>query len=574
MGSSGKGAPGESNPMAPMAQRGQQKGTQHSARWNSKAWDAYEYRANVPTLKQFDRDRSARGKPRQVVLDNVTQLIRPNVGDSRKRRSSLISPPQQAQKAGLPENHGSNAGGSESKEVKIDEGTADDRPEPVKLKEVGRKSKDKAWVGKIRKGFVGKFYTSSTLASKNTKRKKIIEILDGLGETFPLSVESMTTLAAVLDSTGMKAGDQYLSEAKAMHIEENFEWTAILDRQMNACKRAMNRDKGPEHRAKEVKVQDIDQKTWSKVNFGDKEPRRVAWSYAWATIWMMRSIEAAQISAKDVVVDLDEKIVRHFIPKSKTDQKASGTWRTLKCCGRDACDRHCPVALAVNALNDLKSNECSSPLFPDSKGNRVSKFHMVTAWAANLDKDMTGHSARRSGAMAYARMGMSVHHIQFLGRWKSSAVFRYIEEAMTEIPLNDAHEAKKLTADPDISEATRERKALRPKAKSSPKKSEDEENLRGVTEKPLVNDGEKEEIFAVSNTRGKWVKHLVGQAAWGIPLDNWSTLCGWQFARRNVKVELTKRPCRSAVPCKKCFKQQEERDGVRKAREWAQELDL
>ena len=35
-----------------------------------------------------------------------------------------------------------------------------------------------------------------------------------------------------------------------------------------------------------------------------------------------------------------------------------------------------------------------------------------------------------------ARSGLSVQSIQFLGRWQSSAVFRYIEEAMTEIPLN------------------------------------------------------------------------------------------------------------------------------------------
>ena len=53
-----------------------------------------------------------------------------------------------------------------------------------------------------------------------------------------------------------------------------------------------------------------------------------------------------------------------------------------------------------------------------------------------MDSEMTGHSARRSAAMNYAREGLSVHSRQFLGRRKSSAAFRYIEEAMTEIPMN------------------------------------------------------------------------------------------------------------------------------------------
>ena len=387
-------------------------------------------------------------------------------------------------------------------------------------------------------------------------------------------MESITTVAAVLDSTGMKAGDQYLAEAKSMHVEEGFEWSMCLDRQMSTCKRAMQRDKGPENRAKEVRAKDIKEEVWAAVNTRDKEPRRVAWSYAWATIWMFRAIEAAQISAKDVIVILEERVVKHFIPKSKTDQRCLGTWRTLKCCGRPSCDRLCPFSLAVDALNDMKCNDGKAPLFPDEKGNRVSKVHMVTAWAHALDPEMSGHSARRSGAMAYARAGVSVHYIQFLGRWKSSAVFRYIEEAMMEVPLNIDRETKDTEVKPIIAETTREKKALRPKARAAPKGPQDTEMQSASPVKPLVENTTNEEVYAVSNTRGKWTKHWVGQAAWGIPLDQWNTLCGWNFAKKNVKVELTKRPSRATVACKKCQKVIQERDGVKRAREWAQEIHL
>ena len=211
---------------------------------------------------------------------------------------------------------------------------------------------------------------------------------------------------------------------------------------------------------------------------------------------MFRAI--AQVSAKDVVVNSDKKVVKHFIPKSKTDQKGLGTWRTLKCCGKEECERSCPFSLAVQDLNDLGSAGGSSPLFPDSMGSRVSKIHMVTAWASWLDQDTSGHSARRSGAMAYARAGVSAHHIQFLGRWKSSAVFRYIEEAMTEIPLNVEPVTKEKEVKPRISEETRERKALRPKSKGSPKKSTEIEEAQELLAKPLVNEEEREEVYAIS----------------------------------------------------------------------------
>ena len=149
-----------------------------------------------------------------------------------------------------------------------------------------------------------------------------------------------------------------------MHIEEGFDWDLRLDRQMSTCKRAMQRDKGPEQRAKEVRVTEIPDKTWNLVNKKEKEPKRVAWSYAWAAIWMFRAIEAAQISAQDVVVKVEEKIVKHFIPKSKTDQRGMGTWRTLKCCGQAKCERSCPFAMAVDALNDLGQQRRDVPTLP------------------------------------------------------------------------------------------------------------------------------------------------------------------------------------------------------------------
>eukprot|EP00435_Cladocopium_sp_Y103_P072030 s106_g39.t1 len=389
---------------------------------------------------------------------------------------------------------------------------------------------------------------------------------------FPLTIESMTTLAAVLDATGMKAGDQYLAEAKSMHVESGYEWDLQMERQMSSCKRAMQRDKGPEHRARELRVEDISENEWLKVNQNEKEPKRVAWSYCWATLWMLRAIEAANVKAKDVVVKVEEKIVRCHIRKSKTDQKGAGSWRTLSCCGNSPCQRSCAFNLAIMALNDLDNAEKESALFPDGRGNEVSKIHMVTSWAGHLQEEVTGHPARRSGAMAYARAGLEVQSIQFLGRWKSSAVVRYIEEALTELPMNTRVKTPGTNDEGNEDQTKATRRALRPKAKASPAVGETKKEAPSVEVKPLVNNEGEGPVYAVSKTRGNWTKHIVGQAAWGIPLDSWATLCGWNFARRNVKVELTRRPTRLASVCKKCEKFAKERDGVKGAREWAHNM--
>ena len=109
------------------------------------------------------------------------------------------------------------------------------------------------------------------------------------------------------------------------------------------------------------------------------------------------------------------------------------------------CIRLCPWNLALRVLADHYGIDEHAPLFPDKDGKLVPKIKIIKAWMEHIDPEITGHSGRRSGAMWYARRGLPVHEIGLLGRWKSSAVFRYIEEALQEIPLNaGAHKVESL----------------------------------------------------------------------------------------------------------------------------------
>ena len=92
------------------------------------------------------------------------------------------------------------------------------------------------------------------MAAKNTKRKRVGEVMEALETQLPLGANDLVGIASVLDAAGLKAGDQYLAEAKAMHVEAGNPWTETLEAHMTRCRRALRRGKGPESRAKEVKV--------------------------------------------------------------------------------------------------------------------------------------------------------------------------------------------------------------------------------------------------------------------------------------------------------------------------------
>ena len=276
----------------------------------------------------------------------------------------------------------------------------------------------------------------STWASKDSKRKRLGEIAATIElPLVPVNADTIVEVATVLDEAKLQAADQYLAELKWIHIEENYKWDESLERKLAQCKRALKRDSGPERRAKEVRLEDIDEETWWKKTNERNMPRRTAWSYAWAVVWMLRSIEASVVLVRHLKLDWMEKKVELTIPKSKMDQAGKGVRRTLACCGQAACDRACAWWLAVQALSESDGEE-NSPLFPTAVGRPCSRLQLVASWQKEIDEDMTGHSGRRSGAMMYARCGLQLFDVAFLGRWKSSAVMRYIEEAMEQLAIN------------------------------------------------------------------------------------------------------------------------------------------
>ena len=70
-------------------------------------------------------------------------------------------------------------------------------------------------------------------------------------------------------------------------------------------------------------------------------------------------------------------------------------------------------------------------------------------------------------------------------------------------------------------------------------------------------------MWAISKTGRSRTRHLVTQASWGLALDEWSTACGWHFAKYHVKVELTRTKVVGPKECQKCMAWMKSRDKVR-----------
>ena len=71
------------------------------------------------------------------------------------------------------------------------------------------------------------------------------------------------------------------------------------------------------------------------------------------------------------------------------------------------------------------------------EGRRATKADIVKDWKSMCGTKVTGHSARRSGALQYIRKGWSVSQVGYLGRWKSNVIMECAQEVLESLPVNN-----------------------------------------------------------------------------------------------------------------------------------------
>ena len=425
------------------------------------------------------------------------------------------------------------------------------------------------------------FWAPSSRAARDVKRAEVVKLaklVAGANEqVFPLSQGVVEGVAACLKDANMKSGDQYLNELKLCHVERGFDLPPWLVRTLAMCRKALMRNKGPVKRAVEAKLEDVEEDQWLKNGADCENGINPALTYAWACLWMLREIEASECKWEHIQTDHQRKTVSLTIPISKMDQGAKGVKRTLQCCGEGVCSRFCAWQVWLRIEGEFpKRREKKGYVFTDKFKGKLSKNKMIESWKKITRKQVTGHSARRSGAMEHVRRGLQLQELAFLGRWKSAVVLTYANDALQEVPTNrngvEGKQTMKSTGTPmpwtpHCQPATP--MCLTPwvpETVGKPAQDEGREERQPEKTKPT---DQSLWVSTCDSRKGRRVWHRVTNAGWQIPMARWNTACGWNFTKNPEKVRLSVSLQFNQTRCRKCLEVMKSRDQVKEGRSLA-----
>ena len=268
---------------------------------------------------------------------------------------------------------------------------------------------------------------------------------------FPLSVESVRCCAASLKAGGYRSASLYMQAAinhQIRYLREPIH--PLIRATIRDAVRSIRRGLGPSRLKEGFDVFALA----SAVDVDDQDPfdctrhAHLADACIVASWFMLREIEVAGALRHHLTLEGEE--VRLLIPIHKTSTMGSLTSRSLRCPCRVVVHRLCPWHASERHLVRLNSgpsrgSRTTSPLLPDRHGGVMTKVAFVTALRdllqhvgiqVHVETDegkkiprFGGHSLRVSGAMMLASAQVPLHLIQLLGRWSSSAVERYTQNA-------------------------------------------------------------------------------------------------------------------------------------------------
>ena len=421
----------------------------------------------------------------------------------------------------------------------------------------------------------GNFWAASSKSSREIKRNEVLKlatlVAGGGREPLPLSQETVEGVAACLKQSGMKSGDQHLNELKLLHVEEGSDMPPWLTRSFNLCKKALGRNKGPTKKAVEAKLENVREDVWCQSGADFVGGINPAVAYAWACVWMLREIEAGACKWEHVRAEEQSRHITLSIPISKMDQAATGVRRTLQCCGEEICSRFCAWNLWMRMKNEspIKYRK-KGFIFVNEKMEKLSKSKMIEVWNSATSCRVSGHSARRSGAMEHVRRGLQIQELAFLGRWRSAVVLTYANDALQEVPTNKAiigdkaamsWEQRKAPWTPLPSSQTPMMRApMTPAAECFPAPAE-AEVIQSLEKQGTM----KQKLWVASNDnrKGKKTWHRVTKAGWQVPMADWGTACGWNFNKNPDRVSMAVTLMFNQARCRKCTDVMKIRDKVK-----------
>ena len=296
------------------------------------------------------------------------------------------------------------------------------------------------------------------------------------------------------------------------------------------------------------------------------------------SLWMLRGMEAAAILGDQVYIDPKLTTAAIDLGPTKTDISGRGCRRTLICACQekvptigfvDVCPVHALARICVERERLGLSGK--HPLFPQANG-RASTVGGLCRTVSNILKGrITEHSFRRAGAQYYARRGVPVPVIQFLGRWGSETIFRYIGEALDATARSAARVAAACALSPSCPPALQDNMgpvveiARELNDEMVGMKTAEDIVARAVAAAQMAIDESCKDleirlvaaaevklgaVRPVGKMSSRSHTHRIALGDSCFPTGVWTTACGWRFgSTQHVRVDVSEINCASCIRC-------------------------
>ena len=268
-------------------------------------------------------------------------------------------------------------------------------------------------------------------------------------EVLPLTPEKIRAVASCFKDANYRSYDNYASCLRHEHIAAGYPWSELLDLCTADAHRSVYRGMGPPRSAMPLNLMQVAALPLVMASYlhlaliPEADVLNPAAIFIFASMFLLREIEAAALKWKHICLNTAARSVRVFLAISKTDVEARGCFRSWGCTcihGQTVpCAYHSLLAHRDSLASLGYSVEGDAPVCTTAAGEHPTKERMVAAFiylasvigavgntAAQI---VTGHSCRVSGAQFLASLGLELSLIQLLARWESAVIMRYVKES-------------------------------------------------------------------------------------------------------------------------------------------------
>jgi hypothetical protein len=265
-----------------------------------------------------------------------------------------------------------------------------------------------------------------------------------VAECFPITVDALARVAALMKLDQYRSFSNYAYWAKAEHTRLGYAWSPQLALELKAGLRSLGRGIGPARQSQTFDLLLIAACLAKEPDQDDGQPLFPGYAVVLGSLWVLREIELAWAVWSDITVDDCDRKVTWRLPVSKTDPQAKACSRSWGCLCAHLAQEVCPYHVFVDYRHRVREQldlQGSSPVFPDRKGLVVQKAAMVLGFekvfmrAGLACRDAAGrrcfggHSCRVAGSRFWAASGLELMKLQIFARWGSNVILRYVAEA-------------------------------------------------------------------------------------------------------------------------------------------------